>query len=367
MHTQQKPAGRWLRRFRRLVSVTLAFGMLVGAIAWMSGAFHKKVAPGTVEVQRRLAAGRTLAPVEVLPTTETIDAVGTVQPRRKTDVASHVLATIREVKVTPGTHVKAGQSLVVLDDREIQAQLREAEAAVTGARADLDVRQRDYKRYEQLFQQNALAREEFDRAEGALRNAEAQLKRLEEQVSRIRVTLSYTEINAQTDGIVADRYVDPGDLAVPGKPLLTLYEPHERELHANVPESLAASIKLGMELGVRIDAVGRDCQGTVREIVPMSQEGSRSVLVKVTLPEPAADSVYIGMFGRLRIPRAKVQRLVLPVAAIHEVGQSEFVDAVLPDGALERRFVRTGRPYGDKVEILSGVRAGEQVALPKSP
>lgn len=338
--------------------------VLAGALAWMSGAFHHKIAPGETRVELPSAAGRTLVPVTALEVVESVDAIGTIQPHRKTDVASQILATIREVRVNAGERVEAGQTLVVLDDREIQTQLREAEAALVGAEADLDVRQRDFKRYEELYQRKAATREEYDRTEGALKAAQAQVRRVEEQVSRVRVTLTYTEVKAQTAGIVADRYVDPGDLAVPGKPLLTLHDPEQRELHASVPESLTKDIHIGLEVPVRVDAIDRSCHGEIYEIVPQAQQVSRSVLVKVKLPPQAVDVVYIGMFGRLSIPTDTVKCLVIPAAAVREVGQEELVEVVTRENTLERRFVRTGQRHGDQVEILAGLEIGEQVALP---
>ncbi|MFC1597088.1 efflux RND transporter periplasmic adaptor subunit [Planctomycetota bacterium] len=355
----------WSRAWR-LLPILGGIVLLVGAIAWMSGTFHSKVPPGTIEHERSTAEGRTVVPVETLPMTETVDAVGTVQPRHKTEVAGQILATVRDVAVSPGDRVEMGQLLVVLDDREIQTQLREAEAAATGARVDLDVREGDFKRYQQMFRENAVTKEDFDRIEGAYKGAQAQVERVAEQVARMRVMLTYTEVKAQAAGIVADRYVDPGDLAVPGKPLLTLHDPKERELHASVPESLTSAIKLNMELPVRIDAVGRECHGVVREIVPQAQQMSRSVLVKVTLPAEAVNHVYIGMFGRLSIPTAQTNWIVVPAEAVRQVGQEDLVEVVGEGGTLERRFVRTGRGHGEKVEILSGLNVGEKVVLPES-
>lgn len=354
-------AGAW-----RLVSILIALALLGGAIAWMSGSLHTKVAPGTLERQSISATGRSFVPVETLATTETVDAVGTIQPRRRTDVASQILATIREIHVNAGDRVEQGQPLVVLDDREVQAQLRDAEAAAAAAQADVDVRQRDLERYTNLLKKNAASVEEFDRAEAAYKTAAALLRRAEEQIARIRVLVTYTTINAQMAGIVADRYLDPGDLAVPGKPIITLHDPQERELHASVPESLASGIKLGMEMAVRVDAVDRQCHGVVREIVPQAQQGSRAVLVKLTLPPQAVDVVYIGMFGRVAVPIGETKRVVVPAAAVQQVGQQDLVDVARPDGALERRFIRTGRRFGDKVEVLSGIEVGEQVALPEA-
>jgi RND family efflux transporter MFP subunit len=361
---------RWRARLWRLASILIALALLVGAVAWMSGALRTKVSPGTIAPERPTAAERDVVAVRTRSTMATLDAVGTVQPRYKTEVASQILATVLTVHVRPGDKVKEGDALLTLDDRDIQAQLREAEAAAAGARADMDVRAGDFKRYEQMFRENAVSREDYDRVEGAMKNARAQLQRLEEQVDRIRrVTLGYTKVNAREAGIVGDRRVDPGDLALPGKTLLTINDPAERELHASVPESLVSVLRPGLQLMVRVEAVGRTCHGVVREIVPEAQQASRSFLVKVTLPPEAVNRVSVGMFGRLTIPTRQIQQIVVPTAAVQQVGQQDLVDVVLPDNTLEFRFITTGQHCRDEgqaemVEILSGLEVGQKVALP---
>ena len=333
-------------------------------LAWMGGAFRPKVPPGEVPVERLSAAGRVVVPVERWHGEETVAAVGSVQPRRKADVASQLLASILEVRVQPGDRVQAGDLLVVLDDRELLAQQREATAAVGAAEADLTLRRQDLDRAKKLVATRAIGQEDYDRIASAAAVARAQLARSKEQVARIEVQIGYTRIKAATAGVIADRYADPGDLAVPGKALLTLQEPGVLELHAAVPESLALRLGLGQKLPLRVDAAGLAGQGTVREIVPLAQQATRSVLVKVSLPPDQSAPVYAGMFGRVSIPVGEADRLLLPAAAVQRVGQLELVDVVGRDGRLERRFVRTGRDYDGKVEILSGLAEGERVALP---
>jgi len=175
--------------------------------------------------------------------------------------------------------------------------------------------------------------------------------------------LTYTRIEAQTSGIVADRYADPGDLAVPGKSLLTLHDPEKLELQASVREGLTGKVHLGMQLPVQIDALSRSMTGTIREIVPKADRASRSVLVKVALPQDQLEGVYLGMFGRLSIPVQTLEHTVVAAAAVERIGQLEVVEVVAPDGALQRRFVRTGQRIGDQIEILSGLSVDELVVL----
>jgi len=352
-----------LHLLRRSFTALVGLAALALVIAWMSGWFRAKVPPGEVEEPKPDLASRTWAYAEVLRINEKVDAVGTVEPRRKTVVASRILATISRITVHAGDPVEKDQLLIELDDRELQAQLREAEATVAASQADLAIRERDFQRYKLMYEEKAVTKEDYDRFKGAYEVAQAQLRRSQEQVHRIQVTLSYTQIRAPVNGIVTNRFVDPGDLAMPGKPLLALHNPKDLELHAHVREALAGTVRPGMSLPVRIDAAGLELEGQVREIVPQAHETSRSILVKITLPADKTSRLYVGMFGRVSLPIGHTDRVVVPAAAVQHVGQLELIDVASADGGIERRFVRTGRRFGDKVEILSGLKGGEKVAL----
>lgn len=356
----RSPAARVFGVIKSVAFVALALAGLGLFLAWMGGAFHTKVHPGAEPVEKPSAAGRTLVTAERATETETVTAVGTVQPRKRTEVASQLLASIREIKLRPGDPVQAGKVVITLDDRDLLAQQREASAALTAAEADLATRRRDYDRVKDLA---AASADEKSRAEGAFRVAEAQVNRAKGAIGRIEVLLTYTKIAAGTDGVVADRFADPGDVTAPGKPLLSVYDPRDLELHAYVPESLAAGIKLGQRLPVRIDANNLSADAEVREIVPLAQTASRSVVVKLALPVQTGTPTLPGMFGRLILPVGTAERVWLPTAAVQQRGQLDLVD-VADSGHITRRFVRLGREASGKVEILSGLAGGEKVALP---
>jgi RND family efflux transporter MFP subunit len=349
---------------KTLILAALALAALGLFLAWMGGAFHDKVPPGVVEVERPSAAGRTRVVAERSTEMETVTAVGSVQPRRKTEVASQLLASVREIKPRPGDRVKAGDVIVVLDDRELNAQQREAAASLTSAEADLATRKSDYERIKNLRGTGSVSADELNRVEGAYKVTEAQVRRAKETISRIEVQITYTKIAASTDGLVSERFAEPGDLAAPGKPLLSVYDPNDLELQVNVPESLAAGIAVGHKLNIRIDANNLATMAVVREIVPQAQQASRSVLVKLALPQSSSHPILPGMYGRAAIPVGRVDRVWLPQSAILHIGQLDLVEVVGTDGTLTRRFVRVGRTSENKVEILSGLSPGEPIALP---
>lgn len=359
------PATRWWPRVRSVGSVVLALAALVAFLAWMGGAFREKVRPGEGPVPRTSASGRPTAVVEERRVADTAPVVGSVQPRQRTEVSAQLLARILDVKVRPGDPVTPGQELVLLDDRELQTQQAEAQAAVAVAEADLVVRKIDYARAVKEREQGVGSAADFARYEGAMKVAEAQVKRAKESVSRLAVQLTYTKIVATARGVVGDRFADPGDIAAPGKVLMVIYDPAELELHVNVPESLASEVREGQQLRVQIEAAGlKDVTGIVREVVPQAQQASRAVLVKVALPKvPSAKPLLPGMFGRVSIPVGIFERLFIPRIAVQHLGQLDLVE-VVTDDTLSRRFVRIGPADGDRVEVLSGLSAGETVALP---
>ena len=357
------------RRWRRLVKSAASGAVAVSAfglfLAWMGGDFRGKVRPGEVPAGRPSAADRTLVTVERVRGEETAAAVGSVQPKKRTEVASQLLATVLDVRVRPGDRVQPGDTLVTLDDRELAARRREAAAALTAAEADRVTRRAEFERVKRVRDTAAVSSEEFGKAEGAFRVAEAQVTRANEAIAHLDVQLTHTRIGVSEAGLVADRFIDPGDLATPGKSLLIVYDPADLELHADVPESLAPAVPVGTEVAVRIDAAKVSVRGVVREVVPQARPASRSVLVKVSLPAATSGRPLLpGMYGRIEVPVGTVDQLWVPRAAVRQVGQLDLVEVANPDDTLTRRFVRVGADAGGRVEILSGLAVGTRVALP---
>jgi len=341
----------------------VGFVVMLLLIMWMSGFFGHKIAPGfgavAVPTAPPEAATVTIAE-ESVPVVE--EAAGTVQAERKTGVSARILANIREITVRAGDQVQKGDVLVRLDDRDLQAKALEARRAAEAAEAAQKNRQADYDRAVQLKQQGIISQGEFDQAESGYKVAAAELERAREAVRGADVALSYAEITAPVTGRVVDRYADPGDTAVPGKPILALYDPTALRIEVPVRESLAVGMKPGDALEVRIGVDGPVLRGVVDEIVPQAEAGSRTFLVKVGLPK--GENVYTGMFGRLVIPAGQRNRVLVPGGAVQRVGQLTFVTVVGPERHVSRRLVTLGPQAGpDHIEVLSGLRPGEVVLL----
>jgi len=318
------------------------------------------------------------------------EAVGTVKARTDIRVEAQVTGRVLKVLVRPGDKVKAGDDLIVLDSRASQTRLErskqarqsagsmtaQAEDFLTAAKADFAKTESTYRRMKQLHDQKVVTAEEVEQAESAYLQAQARLGQAKEGVAAAQargreaskvvqeseISLGYTTIKAQEDGDVARRLAEPGDLAFPGKELLTLQTGASLRLEAMVRESLIGQVRLGDALGVVVTALGGDepITGTVDEIEPLADPVTRSFLVKAKLPE--VPGLYPGMFGRLQISLGQRQTVLVPELAVNRVGQLETV-MVKSGEKWESIFVRTGNVHGGQIEVLSGLSGGETIGL----
>lgn len=346
-----------------VVKVAVALALLVLIVMAMSGMFHDKVAPGTVEAAHRpVWQGRTVV-VEAAESTIIEKAAGTIQASRRTAVSSKIMAQIKEMTVDAGAVVERGDVLVRLDDRDLRSRVEQARQRMQSAAATLQRAGTDYQRLKQLVDTGAISKSDFDAAAEAYRVAQATLAESQRALEEAEVSLSFAEITAPVSGRVVDRLAEPGDNATPGQPLLHLYDPSALRLEVPVRESLATELVVGASLDVHIDAVDLTLAGSVDEIVPQAEAGARAFTVKVVLPHH--DRLYTGMFGRLLLPVGRYERLLVPAAAIAHIGQLHFADVLDAEGRPHRRMVTLGATSPDgRVEVLSGLRAGERVAVP---
>ena len=357
-----KAPGR--RRLSTLLRVGLSVATIVILMLWILGTFRRGVIQAAKEpVPVESAAGLSTHKVAMRTIPSVTEAVGTVQAEQIAAVTSRVVANIVEMRVSAGQRVTNGETLVVLDDRDLRHRVEQAQDAVRSAEATLAQAQSDDKRDQPLFDQQVITTYDFEHTQTNLKTAEANFHRLQQAVREAEVNLSYAVIRSPFTGVVVDKLANLGDLAAPGKPLLTMYEQGRLWLEANVPEDLMDHVRLNEVLPFRIDATGREMRGRVVEIVPSSDPSSRTVVVRVHLSE--TKDILPGMFGRLLLPMKPEAVLAVPAAALIRAGQLTMVD-VVSEGRLQRRTVQLGRAIGSQFEVLSGLAAGETVVTGKA-
>ena len=294
-----------------------------------------------------------IAAVEWVTTPLVMEAMGTIQAKHKMVIAGKHTARVEKVHVSAGQKVQSGDLLVELDQRDLLARKAAAVAAQQAAQADLSLAVKEYERTNTLFEKSTTSQRTLDMAKTNRDASLAKLAQAKQEVLVVDAFLDYTKIHAPVSGTIVERAVEPGDLAVPGKELLTMYDPRELRLEAMVPESLLPHIFLGKDLTVVIDTPNLEVTGKVEEIVPQAYTATRSFTVKVALPH--IDRVYPGMFGRLRIPSGEKKRLLVPLDAVRTIGQVEIIEMVTGEDSYNRLQITTGKRFNKKIEILSGL------------
>jgi len=226
-----------------------------------------------------------------------------------------------------------------------------------------------HQEHDAVLAKQKTARAELVRAEAMMqalqakqRQVLAKIAQARAEVANAQVSLGYATIRARLDGVVLEKRVEVGALAAPGVSLLTLEDPRGYRLEAHVPESQVGGMALGMQVAVTVEALGRQEQaGTVGEMVPTADPTSRTFVVKIDLPQGAG--LRSGMYGKTRFPKGERVALLLPQSALMERGQLQSVYVVEEREMARLRLVKTGKAYGDRVEILAGLKGGDMVVV----
>jgi RND family efflux transporter MFP subunit len=349
---------------RRVGEAGLGLAVMAAAVLWLSGGCEERVAPGEAALSGAdPPAGGHIALVVERTEPSVTWAAGEVASARHTEVSARVVARIEEVRVRAGSAVVEGDVLVVLDARDLAARAGEAEEALRSGRAQLELARTEYARARSLLEEGVGTRQRVDQTRTARDAAEARVQGLQQALEEARTALSFAQIRAPAGGRVIDRFAEPGDTAMPGRPLLRIYDPTLLRVEVPVRESLAVHLNVGQTLRVEIPALDRSVDGDIDEIVPFAERGARTLLVKVGLAA-GSERLFAGMFARVGIPSGERRRLLVPEAAVERVGQLEFVHVAGDGDALERRMVTTGETLDSgEVEVLSGLAAGERVWL----
>lgn len=304
---------------------------------------------------------------------ETLEVVGTVRARTSALVATRIPGVISVLKVREGDRVHKGELLAQLDAQENQATAAVAVAGIEEARRGLDealarkkLADATFGRYQQLFNEEAITRQEFEvkqtekelAAQGVAR-AEARLNQSREGSKAARTMADYTRIIAPIAGIITSKQVDLGATVFPGQPVMTIEDEGSYQLELAIPESMAAKVKPGTPVQITLDALNSSLATRIAEIVPSADPASRTFSAKVGLSQKGLKS---GMFGRGAITlETTVKGIVVPRKAVVERGAMTSVWVVDKENIAHMRLVKAGKAVADKVAILSGLTDGERI------
>lgn len=314
------------------------------------------------------------------------EATGTVRARTTSVLSARIMGYIRSVGAQAGDTVRAGQTVAVIDAKEIDDTVAQAKAgvaearaavpevdnAIAAAKAQLDLATSTLKRMQSLYDQKSITSQEFDEVQAKHRMAvanhqmalakrtqlTAKIAQAESVLAQASVNKAYTEVKAPFAGIVVERKAEPGMLAAPGMPILVIEQAGEYRLEAAVEESRIAAVKTGSKVKVRIDSLDREIEARVSEIVPAMDPVSRTFTARIDLP--GSPLIRSGLFGRAIFPAGEKQALVAPEASIRTQGQIQSV-YVADGGTARARLIKTGAKVQGGYEVISGLMPGDRI------
>ncbi|HSG93591.1 MAG TPA: efflux RND transporter periplasmic adaptor subunit [Methylotenera sp.] len=299
---------------------------------------------------------------------QVITVEGSIEAVKGSLLSPQVSGSITVLNVKAGDQVKAGQVLARIDTRIANQQVAASQAQVGAARAQLSAARQEYERKKRLHEKQYISQAALERAESDYKTAEAQTKAELAQTGVANVQSGLHTVTAPYAGIVSEVMTEQGDMAMPGKPLLALYDPKELRAVVNVPQSQIASISAGGNIKVIIPAAAEaERSVTVSQItvLPTADAVSNSVKVRLLLPQNLS-SVSPGMFARAQLPTTAGKlnnQIFIPSQAVIKRSELVAVYVVNAQGEPQLRQVRVGRKQGDNIEIFAGLYAGEKLAL----
>jgi multidrug efflux system membrane fusion protein len=298
--------------------------------------------------------------------TATYAAEARVEAVRASVLAAQVAGRLTALNVKVGDVVRAGQVLASIDERAARQQVAASEAQAAAAQAQLEAARREYERQQRLFKKEYLSQAALDRAEAQYKAASAEARAMLAQSGVAQTQSGFHTLVAPYAGVVSAVNVELGDMAMPGKPLIELYDPARLRVTAHVPEAIAQRIESWRPAEVELPASGQRSLSVAQWIIlPTADPQSHTAELRLPLPADI-HGLAPGLFARALLPLAPEAAnapLTVPASAVIRRTELNAVYVLSPDGRPQLRQVRLGRRQGDRVEVLAGLAAGEAVVL----
>ncbi|OIP50486.1 MAG: efflux transporter periplasmic adaptor subunit [Flavobacteriaceae bacterium CG2_30_34_30] len=302
-------------------------------------------------------------------TSQYISASGTVEAENSATLSTRMMGFVNKVHVKTGQEVRDGQLVVSINNTDLQAKKAQAEAGVLQAAAGFNNAKKDYDRFVNLFQQQSATQKELDDMTSRFEMAKAGLEGAKQVKKEVLAQFSYANITAPFSGIVTNTFVKEGDMANPGMPLLSVEGISKLQVKAMVSEGNITAIKNGMPVKVLLKSMNKEVDGKVSEVSLSAKNTGGQYVVKINLDENDA-SILSGMFVNVQFPVEKVaasanqnEVLLVPESALVTYGQLTGIYTIGNENTAILRWLRTGKTYGNQVEVLSGLTADEKYII----
>lgn len=286
--------------------------------------------------------------------------VGSIKSKNSVNISTKMMGRIIKLYVDVGDSVKKGQVLVDVDAAEALSGYKQSEAGLSAADVYLQNMERDYERFKRLYEERAITKHQLEQMEAGLAQARAQKEQAKANLEMSKTLLSYGKIYSPTDGIVTKKWMEEGNIAAPGMPILTIENPSSLELSVEVPEEKAEKIAPSSKAKIFSSDEENFKESKVLTVVKTADLLSKTSTIKI---EVDPKDFKVGQFAKVRFDALGGETLSVEKSSIKKEGQVEMVFVRDSGGKISLRIIRSGRREGDFAQVLSGLSEGESVVL----
>ncbi len=287
---------------------------------------------------------------------------GKLQADKQSNLSTRIMGQVNGIYVKPGQSVRKGDLLLQIRNQDILAKKAQVEANKTEATTAFESAQKDLNRFEALYKTKSASEKEMDDIRTQFQVSKARLDAVLQMEKEVEESLRYSSIRAPYNGTITGKFVQEGDMASPGMPLLSIESPAQWKVYARVPEADIANFQLNDSVKVEIKAINKTINGTIAEINPSLANTGNQFEVKILLDteNKNTQSLYSGMYADVYYEHGTEPLILIPKGALVHRGQLVGLYALSQNQTALLRWVKTGKTYGNSIQILSGLSDGEQ-------
>jgi RND family efflux transporter MFP subunit len=292
-----------------------------------------------------------------------VQSIGTLKAYEEVIASSQVEGILKSLHAEEGTPVSRGSLLAEIDDRDIRQEVVRDEAMIKQTRATLANAQVEFKRKDALYKEQLVTQQQFDDISTRLALAEADVEKAQAALALSREKLAKTRIASPLQGFVKEKKVSVGDYIRNGTPLFTLIRINPIKLLFTVTEKDVGKLKVGQQVQFKIDSLpDKEFTAKVSIVYPHLEEKTRTLQVEAIAPNPDA-RLKPGLFSRVVLyTEAERQMTVVPITSIL-YDESKTKIFIADGNRAKERSIRIGGKYGELIEIVEGLKAGERVVV----
>jgi len=285
---------------------------------------------------------------------------GAVVPDQRANISSRLMGFIKKLDLKVGHKVEKGDLLFSLDSGDVNSAIAQAQSSYDQARATFVNARQNFKRFERLYKEASISRQQFDTVSLQYKVAKEGLAGARSALSQAKDQLKYVYVKAPFSGVVVNKMAVVGDLAMPGQPVLVIENLKSLSIQTQVARDLFTSLRSGDEVEVLLEGKNEPILATIYTLVAAADPVTRTHIVKLSLPD--VGNINSGTFARINFNLGERQTLLIPKTAVLNRSGIEGV-FVVQEGVARFRMVRLGEKIGELVEVQAGLSLGDVIVV----